>query len=151
MNSVRHTTSFEIAAPIGELFPLFSPEGEKAWVPGWDYENVMGTAALSEDYVFLTKTHDHAAAKAIWLVKRFEPEQHLIELYKVEPDEKVGLVIVKCVALADGSTKVEVTYQYTALSGSGREFIAGFDETAYQEFVGEWQTLLEKYFVSLDR
>jgi hypothetical protein len=28
------------------LFPLFSAEGEKLWVPGWDYENVMGTREL---------------------------------------------------------------------------------------------------------
>ena len=51
--------------PIAELFPLFSPEGEKLWVPGWDYENIMGTTALSEDYVFLTKIHDHATRDAI--------------------------------------------------------------------------------------
>ena len=43
MTTVSHTTTFEIAARIDELFPLFSPEGEKLWVPGWDYENVMGT------------------------------------------------------------------------------------------------------------
>ena len=53
MESVTHGRTFEIAAPLAELFPLFNPEGEKAWVPGWDYENVMGTTELSEDYVFL--------------------------------------------------------------------------------------------------
>ena len=119
VNTVRHTASFEIAAPINELFPLFSPEGETAWVPGWDYENVMGTTELSEDYVFLTKTHDHAAAMAIWLAKRFEPEYQLVELYRVEPEEKVGLVIVNCFSLGESSTRVEVTYQYTALSEAG--------------------------------
>jgi len=41
-----------MAYPIEELFPLFSPEGETYWVPDWDYENVMGTTELSEDYVF---------------------------------------------------------------------------------------------------
>ena len=90
-------------------------------------------------------THDHAAVKAIWVVKRFEPESHLVELYKVEPEEKVGLVIVKCAELSATSTKVEVTYQYNALSDAGREFISGFDEAAYVEFIGEWQTLLERF------
>ena len=38
---VKHTVHFEIEQPIEELFPLFSAEGEKLWVPGWDYENIM--------------------------------------------------------------------------------------------------------------
>ena len=108
----------------------------------------MGTTELSEDYVFLTKTHDHAAAMAIWLVKRFEPEHHLVELYKVEPEEKVGLVIVNCFSLGESSTRVEVTYQYTALSEAGQEFIRGFDESAYGKFIGEWETLLTEYFAN---
>ncbi len=34
MKSISHTKAFEMALPIAELFPLFSPEGEKYWVPG---------------------------------------------------------------------------------------------------------------------
>ena len=55
MKSVEHTLAFELQQPVSEVFPLFSPEGEKHWVPGWGYQNVMGTTELSEDYVFLTK------------------------------------------------------------------------------------------------
>ncbi len=36
MKSISHTKAFEMALPVAELFPLFSPEGEKYWVPGWD-------------------------------------------------------------------------------------------------------------------
>ena len=67
------------------------PEGEKLWVPGWDYENVMETTELSEDYVFLTRSHDHAEADAIWLVKKDVPSDHLVELYRIEPEQEVGL------------------------------------------------------------
>jgi hypothetical protein len=42
VKSISYTKSFEIKISIANLFPLFSPEGEKQWVPGWDYENVMG-------------------------------------------------------------------------------------------------------------
>ena len=79
MKTISHTKSFEMPRPIAELFPLFSPEGEKYWVPGWDYENVMGTPELSEDYVFLTKTHDHATTNAIWIVKKYDPESHTVQ------------------------------------------------------------------------
>jgi len=39
-----------------------------------------------------------------------------------------------------------VTYKYIALSTTGEEFIAGFNESAYEEFIGEWQKLLSNYF-----
>jgi len=52
MKSITHTKAFKMNVPIADIFPLFSPEGEKNWVPGWDYKNVMGTTELSDDYVF---------------------------------------------------------------------------------------------------
>ncbi len=49
MSTVKHTLDFKISQPIDILFPLFSADGEKLWVPGWDYENIMGTSDLHED------------------------------------------------------------------------------------------------------
>ena len=146
MKSIEHTKAFEVSVPAAKLFPMFSPEGEKHWVPGWDYENVMGRTELSEDYVFLTKTHDHRAADAIWVVKRYDPEAYLVEFYKVEPRDKIGVVKVQCVSLGLERTEVRVTYKYTALSATGEEFVSNFDKNTYDEFIGEWQTLLSDYF-----
>ena len=145
MKSISHTKAFNIDYPIAELFPLFSPEGEKLWVPGWDYENVMGKTELSEDYVFLTKTHDHLASDAIWIVKAYDPESYFVQFYKIEPEYKVGVVTVQCTELSTTITNVQVTYKYQALSTLGEEFIAGFSEKAYEEFIGEWQRLLTNY------
>jgi len=146
MKSINHTKTFEMALPIAELFPLFSPEGEKHWVPGWDYKNVMGTTELSEDYVFLTKTHDHGTTDAIWIVKKYDPESHFVQFYKIEPEDKIGVVTVKCFKLETKKTKVQVEYKYIALSATGEKFISQFSESAYEEFIGEWQTLLSNYF-----
>lgn len=84
MSSVKHIASFEIRQPANELFPLFSAEGEKLWAPGWSYENIMGGADLHEDYVFVTRNHDHAASDAIWMVNRYEPEHYLVQFYKID-------------------------------------------------------------------
>lgn len=146
MKSVEHHLAFEVPQPVAAVFPLLSPEGEKRWVPGWDYRSVTGTQQLREDDVFLTWSHDHAAGEAIWLVKRFDPAAHVVELYKVEPGEKVGVVRVRCTALAQRNTKVEVTYRYVALSAAGEAFIAGFTAPAYAAFIAEWQGLLSAYF-----
>lgn len=148
MKSIHHTKSFEIEAPISELFPLFSPEGEKQWVPDWDYVNVMGTTELSEDYVFLTRTHDHGTADAIWIVKKFDSQAYFVQFYKIEPGEKIGVVTVKCTELKRARTKVQVTYKYIALSAAAEVFVAQFNEKEYAQFIGEWQTLLSDYFKS---
>ena len=64
MTSIRHQTSFQINQPAEELFPLFSAEGEKLWAPGWDYENIMGSTGMHEDYIFLTAGHHRSARTA---------------------------------------------------------------------------------------
>lgn len=142
MKKIKHTASFEIAQPTSEVFPLFSAEGEKLWVPGWNYENIMGDTELHEDYIFLTRSHDHATTDAIWLVKQYDPDNCFIQLYKIEPEDKVGIIEVKCTQVNDIRTKVEVTYQYIALSGSGRRFIAEFTSSRYEAYIAEWETLL---------
>ena len=150
MRSISHTRAFEMNRPVETLFPLFSPEGEKCWVPGWDYENVMGTTELFEDYVFLTKNHDHGTADAIWIVKKYDPKSHFVQFYKIEPEDKIGVVTVNCTELAPERTKIEVTYKYTGLSAAAEKFFSEFSARAYEEFIGQWQTLLSNYFQSLE-
>ena len=148
MGTVKHTLDFQISQPIDVLFPLFSAEGEKLWVPGWDYENVMGTSDLHEDYFFLTKNHDHASTDAIWLVKRYKPESYFVQFYKVEPEDKVGIITVQCTIVNESLTQVEVSYEYIGLSKKGDGFIENFTSAAYKEYIAKWNSLLVKYFES---
>ena len=146
MNQAKYIEDFQISQPVETLFPLFSAEGEKHWVPGWDYKNIMGATDLHEDYIFITENHDHAASDAIWLVKKHDPDTYFVEFYKVEPEEKVGIISVKCNSISSSETNVSVSYEYIALGEKGREFVANFTSKEYKEFIGEWKQLLEKYF-----
>lgn len=148
MSRVRHTAGFQINQPIGILFPLFSAEGERLWVPGWDYENIMGASDLHEDYIFLTKNHDHASSDAIWLVKQYKPESHFVQFYKVEPEDKVGIITVQCTKMNQSLTQVDVSYEYIGLSKKGDVFIEKFTSSIYKEFIAEWNNLLLNYFES---
>lgn len=148
MNSVEHTASFTLPQPIQQVFLLFTPEGEKLWAPGWDYKNLLGTTTLFEDYVFLTHSHDHAGAEAVWLVKRYEPGRGLVAYYRVEPGDKVGVVTVQCSPVEGSGTQVEVTYRYIPLSEKGQAFVDGYTQKAHQVFIAHWETLLLQYFGS---
>jgi hypothetical protein len=148
LSSVKHSKKFRINQSSEVLFPLFSAEGEKLWVPGWDYENIMGTNDLHEDYIFLTKNHDHASTDAIWLVKQYDPDSYFAQFYKVEPDDKVGVISVRCIQIDESNTEIEVTYQYVGLSKKGDDFIEQFTSEEYETFIGEWEKLLLKHFES---
>ena len=148
MNTIKHTAGFEISQPADKLFPLFSPEGEKLWVPGWDYDNITGSTELCEDYVFLTKNHDHASTDAIWLVKRYDPESYLVQFYKVEPEDKIGIVTIQCSKKAEGLTHVQISYEYVGLTEKGRNFVDAFTHDEYKKFIAEWEDLLVKYYES---
>ena len=151
MSSAKHSKKFIINQPIEVLFPLFSAEGEKLWVPGWDYENVMGSTDLHEDYIFLTQNHDHASSNAIWLVKRYDPIAHFVQFYKVEPEAKVGIISVQCLQINKSKTEVEVTYHYIGIGEKGNEFIKQFTSEEYTKFIDEWEKLLLIYFESRNR
>ena len=144
--TIELTSSFLINRPVDIVFPLQSPEGEKLWVPNWDYNNIMGNTNLKEDYVFTTKNHDHAAADAIWIVNKFDADNHFVQFYKIEPNQKIGVVTIECRPFDGEQTKVSITYKYIGLSAEGNEFIKNFTEEEYELFIAEWQRLLEEYF-----
>lgn len=145
MKTSQYTHSFEIAYPIAKLFPLFSPEGEKSWVPDWDYINLMGNTALSEDYIFITTSHDHAQADAIWIVSDYQPEKYFIKFYKIEPENKIGTITIACFEVDSVITKTQVSYKYMAISPTGEKFLTNYSESDYTNFIAQWKILLEKY------
>jgi hypothetical protein len=144
--SVSHTATFAINQPVQAVFPLFTPEGEKLWAPGWDYDNLMGTNPLGEDSLFITRSHDHAASEAIWIVKKYLPERYRVQYYKIEPGEKVGIIEAACTPLSSASTQVQVTYRYVGLSETGNLFVERFTKKDYDAFIEEWKRLIESYF-----
>ena len=142
---VSHSEEFLLERDISYVFALFSPEGEKLWAPGWNYTNLLGSIELEPDYVFLTDTHDHKSAQAIWIVSGYDPDKHYVSYYKVEPGQKVGKVVVECFEQSRTSTLVRVAYKYIGLSDSGNRFVASFTKEAYKEFITEWRSRLHDF------
>ncbi len=143
----QYGARFILGQPIGEVFPLFSPEGERLWVPEWKYQYVSEHKQVGEDAVFLTETHDQKTGSAVWLVKQFQPQHHRVQYYKVEANSKVTLVTVQCEALASHQTRVTVCYRYIGLNAERDAFIQQFSEADYRAYVQNWKTVLEAYFV----
>ncbi|MBM4348930.1 MAG: hypothetical protein FJ106_03480 [Deltaproteobacteria bacterium] len=144
---VFQSKEFLLERDIATVFPLFTPEGEKLWAPGWTYTNLIGSTELKPDDVFLTDTHDHKFSQAIWIVSDYDASKHYVSYYKIEPEQKVGKITVQCFEKTPSVTLVRVTYKYIGLSDSGNQFVAGFTKEAFAEFIGVWHTLLRDYFL----
>jgi hypothetical protein len=142
MSTIKNKTGFQINQSAGELFPLFSPEGEKLWIPGFDYENIMGSTEMHEDYIFFTHGHPYD----IWLVKRYEPSSYFIQFYWVEPFNVVSIVTVQCKPISAAMTEVEVSYDHVGLSEEGEDLINGRTKERFEAFMGNWKIWLEGYF-----
>lgn len=143
---VSHSEEFLLEKGIAVVFPLFTPEGEKLWAPGWTYTNLIGSIELKPDDVFLTDTHDHKSARAIWIVSDYDVDKHYVSYYKIEPEQKVGKITVQCFEQGPSATRVRVAYKYTGLTDSGNQFVNGFTRKAFTEFINGWRSLLNDYF-----
>jgi len=148
MNSIHHRGDFTLHQPAGRLFPLFSPEGEKAWIPGWDYVNLMGHTELHEDYLFLTRARYPDQPDTIWLCHRHEPEHYRVAFYKITPGHTAGRVDVQCKALEPSLSRVTVSYHYRALSEEGRRFVAEYTARAHADTLAQWRRLLNDHFAT---
>ena len=105
--------SIFLPVPPGRAAQLFTPEGERAWAPGWDPAYPGG----ADGPVFTT--HD---GETVWVALGG------LRYARVTPGVQAGTVAVRLEPDGDG-TRARVTYDLTALSDAAdlEGFAAGFD------------------------
>jgi hypothetical protein len=125
------------------VFELFSPLGEKLWVPDWDPELLHPPGGVWErGLVFRTQEE---LGEAVWVVTVLDRERHEVEYLRVEPCRYVGRVRVQCQSRALQQTEVAVTYSFVGLSDAGNREIAGMSEAAYEQKMRRWQAWIASY------
>jgi hypothetical protein len=120
LRAVR-TATIHLHASPDRIFTLFTPEGERAWVPGWN------------------PVHRHPSDGA-----RFDAARHAT-YSRVTPGLHAVVVDVACVGAAEGGTLARVGYTYTALSEDGNATIARQTDEAYAAMMGEWESAINAY------
>ena len=144
--SVELAGGFVISAPVGVTFELFSPLGERLWVPGWAPELLHPPGAeWEEGLIFRT---EEELGEAVWVVTALDRKQHAVEYYRVEPGRFVARVRVRCRARQPKQTDVAVTYSFVGLSEVGNRDIAAMSESAYEQKLKRWRDWIETYLRS---
>jgi len=132
--------SFDLPMPLSAAFPLFEPEGERAWAPGWEPTYVYPPDGRPQKgMVFVTDADDEAT---LWLVLRHEPGAGAVEYARITPGTRVAIVRVQCTALDAGATRVTVSYEYTGLSDAGNTYVRAMDDGSFREFIASWKELI---------
>ncbi len=133
---VVRVASFDLAAPVEQVFPLFGPDRERDWAWGWQPEPVDPSRISAEEGAVFKTTHH--GDEAVWVVSRYDPEIGRVEYVTFRHDDRLGVIAIQVSALGDGS-HVQVTYAFTALSEKGERHIAHFTEEYYHNMMAEWQ------------
>ena len=128
------TGTIHVPLAPDDALTLFTPEGERAWVPGWN--PAFPEEAADETAPGTTFTTDHGGAHTFWVVADRKPDA--MRYARVTPGVYAGTVEVRCEP--DGAaTRAHVTYDLTALGDPRRldEFTAG-----YEAMLAEWERLI---------
>lgn len=134
---IKRSHAIVLNAAVQNLFPLFTPAGEKLWVEEWDPAFLYPPSGETrEGMVFTT---DHGNEKTYWSLIEFDPERCYARYARVTPTSRFGLVEVRCEAAGPRQTRAAVTYTFTALTEAGNAYIEEFTEEHYRQMIDSWQ------------
>jgi hypothetical protein len=129
MKIIRHGT-LHVPLPPDQALALFTPAGEREWVPGWDPTFPADDEDPSPGTTFLT--HE----QTVWVVADRTPSS--MRYARVTPGAHAGTVEVRCEP-AGSETRAHVTYDLTALGDTATldGFAAGYDA-----MLAEWERMI---------
>jgi hypothetical protein len=134
--------SFELGCSAEVAFPLFSPEGERDWVTGWNPRPVFPEKiAFQRDTVFREGNGDN---DAIWVIVDVDWRTHRAEYVRVAASHSARIV-VEVEALEVQRSKVTVSYTVTLFGPNTETLLESFSEGAYAEKMQEWQRRIETF------
>lgn len=139
---IERSTTIRLPIEPARALPLFTPEGERAWVLGWDPEplHAPGGSLSREGAVFRTT---HGGEETVWLVQRLEMSQGVADYVRMTPGNRLGTVHVRCTDDGEGGSNVEVGYRLTALSEAGEEALGAITREAFEADIRGWRVAIE--------
>lgn len=134
------TGRVQVPLPPAQAFRLFTPLGERDWVPDWEPRFPAPTPDDSAPgTVFVTDSHGLVRT---WVV--VEREHHRrIGYTNVAPGDRASLITVELTPI-NAYCEVTVTYDVTALSEAGARSVAHFAE-GFAPYLDSWQRQIDAY------
>jgi len=134
--------SFELDTSADKALLFFTPEGERAWVKGWDPKPVyppQADVAFKTNAVFRV---DQEEERSLWTIVEANSPEHIAEYIFVVEGERVSRVRVQIQPLGGKHCRVRVRYVNTATSEKGLSFVASVTEESYAQKMQDWHRIL---------
>ncbi len=138
---VRSTFSFEVPAPPELVAPLFGAHRERAWEEDWDPQFVYPQPA--EDRAGEVFTVTHGGHTSIWVNAAFDLQKGHIQYVNVVPGIMAVSIDIQAIAIGTSNTRVEVTYERTALSAEANDRVRQSGELD-RGAAAHWQRAIEE-------
>lgn len=134
---IHRTVGFDLDCDVDTAFPLFSPEGERAWIDDWDPRPVFpDQIAFSRDTVFREGTD---AQEALWTVVDVDWQTHRAEYVRFAPASHSAHIIVKIEPAESGRSHVLVSYTVTVFGADESCLLHAFSEDSYAAKMQNWK------------
>jgi hypothetical protein len=141
------TGVIQVALPPAGAFRLFTPRGEQDWVHGWRPAFPAETPDDTEPGTVF-ETSAHGAQPTIWVVVERQTGQS-IRYARVTSGDRAGTVSID-ITPAGAHSRVEVTYQLTALSEHAGDALREFAD-GYPAYLQSWQDAISAWLRSAGR
>ena len=139
MRRFRETVTITVPLPAHEAMPLFTARGERRWVEGWAPEFPAGEPDDEEEgTVWVTAAGDRST---FWVVAVKDAES--VRYSRTTPGFAAGTVEVRVRYADEDETRLEVTYDLTALTDDGAAELEDF-ATVFQQEIGSWEGLIAR-------
>lgn len=138
--------SFELPCGADTAFPLFSPDGEKDWIKGWNPRPVFPeTVEFRRDTVF---REGKGEEEAVWIIVDIDWQEHRAEYVRVAPASHAAHIVVKIEPLGRESSRIAVSYTITVFGPHGEHLIDAFSEASYAAKMVNWQRQIGEYLLA---
>ena len=134
-----------MALPSEEAFPLFSAEGERDWVVGWNPRYVFPIDGSAREGLVFQTTRE-GAGTATWVQTRHEPAMGAASFVFVIPDHHAAIVDVRVMPDGESRSRASVRYRLTSLSPDADDFVRAFGE-AFDDFMVHWAEAIQRHIV----
>lgn len=130
--------SFRLDAPLAQVMPLFTAQGERRWAPGWEPDILSGDVERGSAFI----TRAQSGVETTWIVIDYRPAAGRASYARLAQGSNIGLVDVACTPAEEGGTVVSVRYTLTGVSEQGRAFVREFLEPQrYAHMIDEWRVM----------
>ena len=142
---ISRSASILLNSSIEKVFPLFTPLGEKKWVPGWNPCIIYPEPhRLEEGLIFQTPGKFPGESFYTWVLQIYDTQAYLAKYMVFTPD-RVWFIEVQCNQKAVSKTLATITYTFTSLTSLGKSLNEKALEMMFEKNLSDWEKALNHY------